>query len=148
MRKEFPCGHVGKGKHCHRCAGEARAAQAAADALAAVRREGEAVAELARAEKRAWEALFDADPVDLRRLPTNVVLKAREVLARLAAGAPYMGLGGKRWESDRHVVTIPVGRRFRLVMRDEAGQLRPLQVVSHEAYNNLSPDQLRAPRAG
>jgi len=135
-RRGFPCGHQGKGQYCHRCQ------QAAADAA---RHEQHSAAQLARrqAERQVWEASFAADPIDLRDLQTRErVLKARELLRRLAAGEPYTGLGGKRWESERSIISIPVGRGHRLVLRDEGGRLRPLACMTHEAYNGLKPGNL------
>ena len=99
-------------------------------------------AEKAR-ERQAWEASFAADPIDLRDLQTRErVGKARDILRRLAAGEPYTSLGGKRWESDRNIVSVPVGRGHRLVLRDEGGRLRPLACMTHEAYNGLRPGKL------
>jgi len=87
-----------------------------------------------------WEDSFADDPIDLRDLQSRErVLKARELLRRLAAGESYMSLGGKRWESDRNIVSVPVGRGHRLVLRDEGGRLRPLACMTHEAYNGLKP---------
>lgn len=135
-RRDFPCGHQGKGQYCHRC----RQEQASAS-----RREQDDAAQQARrqAERVAWEASFASDPIDLRDLQTRErVLKARELLRRLAAGEPYAGLGGKRWESDRSIISVPVGRGHRLVLRDEGGRLRPLACMTHEAYNGLKPGNL------
>lgn len=135
-KQTFPCGHSGKGKYCHRCHQEQQAASKKAEAKATELEER-------RADKQAWEASFAADPIDLRALQTRErVAKARDLLARLAAGEPYTALGGKRWESDRSIVSIPIGWGYRLVLRDERGQLRPLQVMTHEDYNNLKPGTL------
>lgn len=94
-------------------------------------------------ERQAWEASFAADPIDLRDLQTRErVGKARDILRRLAEGEAYTSLGGKRWESDRNIVSVPVGRGHRLVLRDEGGRLRPLACMTHEAYNGLRPGKL------
>lgn len=135
-RRSFPCGHQGKGQYCHRCRDEERAAAA---------REQARAVELAgrRADKQAWEASFAGDPIDLRGLQhREQVVKARELLQRIAGGEPYASLGGKRWESDRHIVSVPLGWGYRLVLRDEGGKLRPLACMTHEAYNGLRPGSL------
>ena len=135
-RRGFPCGHQGKGQYCHRCRQEAEHT---------TRREQDSASQLAQrqAERLAWEASFVDDPIDLRDLQTRErVLKARELLRRLAAGEPYVGLGGKRWESERSIISVPVGRGHRLVLRDEGGRLRPLACMTHEAYNGLKPGNL------
>ncbi len=135
-RRTFECGHQGKGQYCHRC----RQAQT----QSAAQQEQSAAQQAERQQEReAWEASFAADPVDLRGLQVRErVLKARDLLRRLAAGEPYTSLGGKRWESDRTVVSVPVGRGHRLVLRDEGGRLRPLACMTHEAYNGLKPGNL------
>lgn len=135
-RKTFPCGHSGKGQYCHRCHQEQQQAAKKAQARATEIEEH-------RADKQAWEATFEADPINLRVLQTRErVTKARDLLQRLAAGNAYTALGGKRWESDRSIVSIPIGWGYRLVLRDEGSKLRPLKVMTHEDYNNLKPGTL------
>ena len=132
-RRAFACGHQGKGQYCHRCK-QAEAQTTAQQQDAAAQRAAHQQA------REAWEASFADDPIDLRDLPNRErVLKARELLQRLAAGEPHASLGGKRWESDRNIVSVPVGRGHRLVLRDEGGRLRPLACMTHEAYNGLKP---------
>lgn len=126
MKKTFPCGHRGRGQICHRCAEERRAKAAA-----------EAARSHARAEKDAWEASFAADAIDLRALPERaLVTKARQILAALAGGEDYTRFHGKRIGFDRALISVPLGKRYRLLLRDEGGALRPLECLSHEAYNN------------
>ncbi len=118
-KKRFPCGHVGKGRYCHRCATEAKAA-----------RETEAA-------KTAWAARLAAAPVALDQVPRDVAEKALGVIAALDAGRPYMDLRGKRLTNmgQREVITIPLGQHYRLIATDGDGRLRFLEVLSHEAYN-------------
>lgn len=131
-RRTFACGHQGKGQYCHRCQQEAQTATREAQEKA---RE--------REQREAWKDSFAADPIDLQPLQTRErIEKARELLRRLAAGEPYAHLGGKRWESDRMIISVPVGRAHRLLLRDEGARLRPLACMTHEAYNNLKPGSL------
>ncbi|MEZ4447919.1 MAG: hypothetical protein R3B09_00480 [Nannocystaceae bacterium] len=126
MKKTFPCGHRGLGRICHRCADERRASAAAEAARAG-----------ARAEKDAWEASFAGDPIDLRDLPERaLVTKTREILRAIAGGDDYTRFHGKRLSFDRGLVSVPIGKRYRLLLRDEGGVLRPIEVLTHEAYNN------------
>ncbi|MBL9105498.1 MAG: hypothetical protein JNL82_31470 [Myxococcales bacterium] len=136
-RRSFPCGHSGKGQYCHRCKQEEQAATQKAQARVAE-------VEERRADKQAWEATFADDAIDLHVLQTRErVTKARDLLHRLAGGEPYTSLGGKRWESDRSVISIPIGWGYRLVLRDDGGgKLRPLACMTHEAYNSLKPGTL------
>ena len=130
-RRSFPCGHQGKGQYCHRCK--------QAETVAAVRQRDTEAQQILRQHARAdWEASFADDLIDLSVLQTRErVLKARDLLRKLAAGAPHTSLGGKRWESDRDIISVPVGRGHRLVLRDDGTHLRPLACMTHEAYNGL-----------
>jgi hypothetical protein len=120
-KKIFPCGHRGYGQVCHRCANE------------------QAEWEQKRLQKNAWEATFDGDPIDLRTLPKNVVVKAREIIEALADRKNYRDFHGKRLRHDRSIVSIPVTRNYRLICRDYGNFLAPEAVVSHEDYNVCKP---------
>lgn len=136
-RTTWPCGHVGKGRSCARCREGQRAAAKRAEARAAE------VAQR-REDKAAWDATFAGDPIDLRVLQTRErVIKARELLGRLAGGAPLGALGGKRWQGDRGLASVPIGMGYRLVLRDVGGELRPVACMTHEAYNGLKPGAFR-----
>ena len=126
MKKTFPCGHRGSGQYCHRCAQE----QAAAVKAAAAKAES-------RAQKESWEAAFAVDPIDLRDVADRaLVVKARQILAGIAADGDYTRFKGKRLSLDRAVISVPLGQRYRLLFRDEGGSLRPFACMTHEAYND------------
>ncbi|BCX11173.1 MAG: hypothetical protein KatS3mg067_0111 [Thermosynechococcus sp.] len=127
-RKQFPCGHYGYGQVCHRCAQLAQA-----KALEAAQREQ------ARLARQAWQASFASDVVDLRRLPKGIVLKARQVIAQLLAGADYRQFKGKRLNHDRRVISIPLSYDYRLICYDTGDRIEPRSVLSHEAYNVKKP---------
>lgn len=120
-RKSFPCGHKGYGQRCHRCA------------------QAQMAWEQKKQEKNAWEDKFAKDPIDLRTLPKNVVLKARKILNGLAAQQDYREFHGKRLRHDRFVISIPVTRHYRLICRDRGNILIPEAVISHEDYNVCKP---------
>lgn len=120
-KKIFACGHKGYGQLCHRCA----QAQAAWDEK--------------RQLKTSWEAEFSQDPIDLRNLPKNVVLKAREIIQSLQTQTNYRNFHGKRLRHDRFIISIPVTRNYRLICRDYGSFLAPESVVSHEDYNVCKP---------
>lgn len=69
-------------------------------------------------EKNAWESTFATDPIDLRALPKNVVLKAREIIQGLQNQKNYREFHGKRLRHDRFIISIPVTRHYRLLCRD------------------------------
>jgi hypothetical protein len=120
-KKLFPCGHRGYGQICHRCAQQ------------------QAVHEEKKQQKNAWEATFASDPIDLRSLPKNVVLKAREILQGLESRQDYREFHGKRLRHDRSIVSIPVTRNYRLLCRDSGSFLIPQAVMTHEEYNVCKP---------
>jgi len=122
-KKQFPCGHKGYGQVCHRCA------------------QKEADLEQKRLEKNAWEETFAQDPIDLRSLPKNVVIKARRIISSLQEQSDYRDFHGKRLRHDRLIVSIPVTRNYRLLCRDHGTILTPEEVISHEDYNVCKPGQ-------
>ncbi len=36
----------------------------------------------------------------------------------------------------REVISIPIGKRYRLICLEQNGEMRYLEVLSHEQYNN------------
>ncbi len=120
-KKTFPCGHTGYGQFCHACAEMVRKS------------------EEARSKREAWESEFESDPINLRGFPKRIVLKARQVLARLAGGETWGALGGKLLRYDRTLISIPVTRDYRLLCRYTAATITPLRLESHEDYNVTKP---------
>ncbi len=120
-KKTFLCGHKGYGQVCHRC------------------RQAESMWEQKKQEKTEWESAFEEDPIDLRTLPKNVVIKARKIIQGLASQQDYREFHGKRLRHDRFVVSIPVTRHYRLLCRDRGSLLIPEAVISHEDYNVCKP---------
>jgi hypothetical protein len=120
-KKVFSCGHRGYGQVCHRCA------------------KVQVEQEQKKQQKNAWDATFDGDPINLRTLPKNVVIKAREIIQGLANQKNYREFHGKRLRHDRFIISIPVTRNYRLICRDFGSFLAPEAVVSHEDYNVCKP---------
>jgi hypothetical protein len=93
-----------------------------------------------REGKAEWEASFETDPIELHHLPTpKLVLRAREILEALAHGAPWHQFNGKRLNHDRNIISVPLGRRYRILFRTDEGSPQPVEVLSHEAYNGTKP---------
>jgi len=80
-------------------------------------------------------AFFERRNIQVCKAPLHVLLKARRLVHRLEQGTPYWQLHGKRLASDRSVVSIPVGRDWRILARDISGQIVPQELLSHERYN-------------
>jgi hypothetical protein len=43
------------------------------------------------------------------------------ILDQIAAGVPYTRFRGKRFRCDRTIISVPLGRRYRLLLQDEGG---------------------------
>lgn len=56
----------------------------------------------------------------------------------LNAGKAYQDFKGKRLVTmgQREVISVPIGRRYRLICRDSNGCLEFIEVITHEEYNN------------
>lgn len=127
-KKIFPCGHKGYGKICHQCAQEMAVRQQNALTLAEKRQ-----------KKMEWEATFANDPINLRDLPTHVIVKARAIIQALENKKNYTEFGGKRLRHNRLIISIPLTRNYRMLCRDDGSILIPQEVLSHEDYNVRKP---------
>lgn len=118
-KRRFPCGHVGRGQYCHRCAQEKQAR------------------EQARAARQAWAERLAAAPVALESVPRHVAEKVLQIIAELEQGKRYQDFKGKRLAlmGQRDVISIPVGWSHRLICREGEAGLEYVEVISHETYN-------------
>ncbi|SDY08743.1 hypothetical protein SAMN05421644_12833 [Allochromatium warmingii] len=125
MKKTFPCGHTGKGQYCHRCKQE----QTRTEQICATQQ-----------NHKDWHKLFELDAIDLRPLNSkNLVEKARKIIADIHAGGSYTIYKGKRMNYDRHVISVPLNRDWRLIFQDTQDGIRCYQLLSHEQYNVKKP---------
>lgn len=131
MKKTFPCGHKGKGKYCHRCAAEKNASK-----------KTQKNQQQDKQAKQAWLDTFADDPIDLQPLQLKSrILKARKIIRGIANGIPYTQFRGKRMNYDRHVITIPINRDFRLIYHETDNGLELIEVIDHEKYNVTKPGE-------
>ena len=79
---------------------------------------------------------FTRRGIPVHGIPPAVLAKARQIIASLEAGTPYWKLHGKRLQFNRCVISIPVGRTWRILAEDKAGRVRARQVLSHSRYNH------------
>ena len=124
----FPCGHKGYGKACHRCTQEFLAHLHCVQLLAEK-----------QTKKQEKEASFARDIIDLRGLPDHIVTKARAIITALGENKNYRDFGGKRLRHNRLIVSIPLGRNYRMLCKDGGTLLIPQKVLSHEDYNVCKP---------
>ena len=68
--------------------------------------------------------------------PSDVLARARRIITRLEAGAPYWKLHGKRLHWNRSVISIPVGRSWRILAEEVGNRVEATQVLSHSSYNH------------
>ncbi|MBE9033032.1 hypothetical protein IQ266_25170 [filamentous cyanobacterium LEGE 11480] len=76
--------------------------------------------------------------VDLRRLPQAICEQAQGIWRRIQAGVHPGAIGGKWLRGDRGLMRVPVGYRYRLLMRRGARGFEPTKLLSHESYNAVS----------
>lgn len=129
-KKTFPCNHRGYGQTCHRCA---------SDVIHASLVQQQSALEEKRQQKQEWESTFAQDPINLKNLPTHVVVKARTIIAALQTHNNYREFGGKRLRHNRWIISIPVTRNYRMICHDRGSLLVPHAVLSHEDYNVDKP---------
>ncbi len=126
-KKTYACGHRGKGSFCQVCRTQATPPETSEQT------EGED-------DKQRWRAAFESDPIDLQHLPNkSLVRRARMILDAVGSGAPWHQFNGKRLQHDRNVVSVPLGRRYRILFRTDEGSPEPVSVMSHESYNGTKP---------
>ena len=118
-KKKFSCGHTGKGKYCHRCKHEA---------------------ELNRSSKKIkqeWDDQLSAMPISLDHVPEKIAKKTIQIINKLSSGENYQLFRGKRLAKmgQRQTISIPIGRRYRLICSENKGIFTYIEVISHENYN-------------
>lgn len=119
-RKHFPCGHIGKGKFCHYC------------------KQIEYSNQQSAIQKSQWEARIASAGINFDGLPKKFAEKAIDIISKIRTGSSYMEFLGKRLLTmgQREVISIPIGKRYRLIMVEKNGTYEPLELLSHEDYNN------------
>ena len=71
------------------------------------------------------------------KVPQKVLQKAQQIIHRLDDGNPYWQMRGKRLNQDRNMISIPVGRRWRILAFWRNGEAVPRAILSHERYNGI-----------
>lgn len=138
MKKSFPCGHVGKGRFCHRCIQEAQS-QLTSSETRATHNNAKSLESFEARTSRA--AARKSDKVDLSALDhlPSMLVKARTIIDQVMQGVSHASFGGKRLASTgNEAVSVPVGHRYRLIFVGRP--LRPLELLSHESYNGKYVD--------
>lgn len=87
-------------------------------------------------DRRELLAFFEQREIETRRIPLEVLERARKVVERIEGGQTIWKLRGKRMHYDRCRISIPVGRRWRMLAADLDGVVRVRCILSHESYNS------------
>lgn len=72
----------------------------------------------------------------MKRAPKRIRAQARAIAAQIEAGATVSEIGGRRLQYNRDMVSVPIGRSWRMVVDASGGELTPVSVQSHEDYSN------------
>jgi len=70
------------------------------------------------------------------KAPSRVLVKARRIIVRLECGTPYWQMQGKRLQWNWNLISIPVGRSWRILAEDQSGRVHARQLLSHARYNH------------
>ena len=81
------------------------------------------------------QGFFEQRRIDARHVPSNVLARARKIVERLERGESYLTFHGKRMRANRRRVSIPLGRKWRILADDLGDRLRVRAVMSHQTYN-------------
>lgn len=82
-------------------------------------------------------AFFDERGIQAERIPGNVLAKAQKLIQKIERGVPYTTFRGKRLSCNRNMISIPVGRKWRMLARDSPEGIQIFAVVSHGTYNHI-----------
>ena len=82
------------------------------------------------------QAFFERREIEARRIPLVVLERARKVVERIECGESYLSVHGKRLVLNHRRISIPLGRKWRLLADEEDDQLSFRAVMSHQTYDS------------
>lgn len=71
--------------------------------------------------------------------PAWILAKARLIILKIERGVSFQALKGKRMSYDRNVVSIPIGRSWRLLAICKEDACLPQRLLTHQDYNHRRP---------
>lgn len=131
-KKHFPCGHSGKGQVCHTCL------NAVTPSAPHHPKKGDKKGDTST-NKAAEDTCLGTD---LSVLPhASHRQKARAALLGIIRDKkPPFTFGGKRMTYNRRIISVPIGRGWRLLIEEQADGSKVVRdLLSHEAYNRTKP---------
>lgn len=119
MRKPFSCGHRGLGQYCHRC------------------RQEQGTLRAREAARGTRQALAERLGVAAGEFPERILRRAAVITQQIQAdGLPAMrALGAKKILSADGILSVPIGRRYRLLFAVDDDIPRYLALLTHEQYD-------------
>lgn len=68
------------------------------------------------------------------KLPDYVIKKADKIIEQLNSTG-YKGLHRKRLSSNRDIMSIPIGKKYRVIVKNDGEKFIFSEVLSHAAYS-------------
>ena len=81
-------------------------------------------------------SFFEKRDIETRHIPPDVLERARKVVERIEGGESYLSVHGKRLVLNHRRISIPLGRKWRLLADEEDDQLSFRAVMSHQTYDS------------
>ncbi len=81
-------------------------------------------------------SFFEKRDIETRHIPQDVLERARKVVERIEGGESYLSVHGKRLVLNHRRISIPLGRKWRLLADEEDARLSFRAVMSHQTYDS------------
>ena len=81
-------------------------------------------------------SFFEQRDIETRHIPPDVLERARKVVERIEGGESYLSVHGKRLVLNHRRISIPLGRKWRLLADEEDAHLFFRAVMSHQTYDS------------
>jgi hypothetical protein len=78
-----------------------------------------------------------------QRIPAKIQARADAIADRIREGASLQSLRAKRMKHDRTMISVPVGRHWRLMVEQTKEGLVVGALMSHGDYNGTKPGSRR-----
>jgi hypothetical protein len=86
--------------------------------------------------KKKEDKLIASIKIDTKGIPIDIVEMAATIIQKMNEGECYGKLGGKALRHNHDIISIPLGRKWRLLCkRIEGRSVEPRKILSHEDYN-------------
>ena len=81
-------------------------------------------------------SFFEKRDIETRHIPSDVLERALKVVERIESGESYISVHGKRLVLNHRRISIPLGRKWRLLADEEDARLSFRAVMSHQTYDS------------